>query len=257
MKYQSLYKFYWFGTCLRYLQDAKKDIPIHGPGLIMENIESFFDLLDELELHVTKGLAHSKLDSWIQNQNNLGDDALLSVEGAGELVEYMRSIRETLEIEIDGIGAYTPTTKRLDLKRLLDAVPDFFAPNIYINLPEIAQYDFSEGGKCIAFERPTAAAFHILRATESVLRYYYENMIKSSRISSRMWGPIVNELRKRNLTKKYGPLNNHLDNIRDSFRNPTQHPEAMYDIHEVQDLWAVCIDVNNRMIKILKDEGRI
>jgi hypothetical protein len=53
----------------------------------------------------------------------------------------------------------------------------------------------------------------------------------------------------------HGEVNNHLDNIRVSFRNPTQHPEAIYDIHEVQDLWSICVDVINRMVKILKDHG--
>ena len=42
-------------------------------------------------------------------------------------------------------------------------------------------------------------------------------------------------------------LLNNLDNIRQSFRNPTQHPEKIYDIQEVQDLWSLCVDVVNRM----------
>src|SRR5687767_6428536 len=111
--------------------------------------------------------------------------------------------------------------------------------------------------KCIAFERPTAAAFHILRGTEDVLRSYYRRMVRNGRIKSSMWGAIVQDLRKRGATKAHVTLNNHLDNIRSSFRNPTQHPEAIYDIHEVQDLWAVCIDVVNRMHKALVAEGRL
>lgn len=66
-----------------------------------------------------------------------------------------------------------------------------------------------------------------------------------------MWGPIVQDLRNKTKTRKHIALNNHLDNIRVSFRNPTQHPEALYDIHEVQDLLSVCIDVNNRMFKVI------
>ena len=45
---------------------------------------------------------------------------------------------------------------------------------------------------------------------------------------------------------------NHLDNIRDSFRNPTLHPNKRYDIQEVQDLLGVSVDVVNRMIKEIK-----
>jgi hypothetical protein len=41
-------------------------------------------------------------------------------------------------------------------------------------------------------------------------------------------------------------LLDHLDGIRTNFRNPTQHPDATYDIHEAQDLFSVCVDAVNR-----------
>lgn len=46
-------------------------------------------------------------------------------------------------------------------------------------------------------------------------------------------------------------LLDNLDNIRVSFRNPTQHPEKRYDIDEAQDLFNLCIEVVNRMAKDL------
>lgn len=63
-----------------------------------------------------------------------------------------------------------------------------------------------------------------------------------------MWGPMVTHLKKRK-AKPIPPatLLNNLDNIRVSFRNPTQHPEKIYDIQEVQDLFGLCVDVVNRM----------
>jgi hypothetical protein len=45
-----------------------------------------------------------------------------------------------------------------------------------------------------------------------------------------------------------GPLLNNLDNIREHYRNPTQHPDKVYDINEVQDLFGLCIDAINRMV---------
>ena len=85
----------------------------------------------------------------------------------------------------------------------------------------------------------------------------YSQMVKRNRITSTLWGQIVNDLRRKSLTKKYDALNNHLDNIRVSFRNPTQHPEKTYDIDEAQDLWSVCVDVVNRMVRILREESRL
>jgi hypothetical protein len=61
---------------------------------------------------------------------------------------------------------------------------------------------------------------------------------------------MVEHLRKRRATLTR-PLLDNLDNIRHSFRNPTQHPDKIYDIQEVQDLFGLCIDAVNRMVKIL------
>ena len=161
-----------------------------------------------------------------------------------------------MDAELQGLHAFVPKPKRLDLDKLLESIDDLFSPRTFDALPEIARYDFSYAGKCIAYELSTAAAFHILRGTEAVLRKYYEAMVKQKRIKSRNWGPIVNDLRARKATAQHKVLNNHLDNIRASFRNPTQHPEKVYDIHEVQDLFSLCVDVVNRMVSITEKANK-
>lgn len=257
MRYTSLGTFFFFGTCLRYLQDVRVGTPVKGNGYIIHNINSFYKSLEDLELQVTKRVANRKLRPILDNLESKDENYELNADEANELTTVMATVRTTLEAELAGVGAYIPTPKRLDINRLLGNVSELFAPGVYEELPEVALYDFEEAGKCIAYELPTAAAFHILRATEDILRFYYKHMVRQNRISSTNWGPIVNDLRVRTRTKKYDALNNHLDNIRHSFRNPTQHPEAIFDLHEVQDLWSLCVDVVNRMIKTLWEEGKI
>jgi hypothetical protein len=257
MKFQSLFKFYFFGTSLRYLQDVREGIKAHTQGWVIANIDSFLETLTELQLGVTERVAKSKLQPILDELNATSPNHVLTSKQATDLRSAVTAIRETLDAELAGVGAYTLTPKRIDLKRLVGEVDALFAPETFSMLPEIARFDFSEAGKCIAFERPTAAAFHMLRGTEATLRMYYQKMVRSNRISSQNWGPIVTDLRTRLRTKKFVALNNQLDNIRDSYRNPTQHPEAKYDIHEVQDLWSLCVDVVNRMIKNLRAEGLI
>jgi hypothetical protein len=54
-----------------------------------------------------------------------------------------------------------------------------------VNLPEdalavisdVTKKDFREAGRSIAFELPTAAGFHAMRAAEGTLREYYKLMI--------------------------------------------------------------------------------
>jgi hypothetical protein len=162
----------------------------------------------------------------------------------------MHDIRNTFFAEILGFNAYVVTDKRMDIKKLVDKVDGLFSPNVFESLPAIARYDFKEAGLCVAFELPTAAAFHILRGTEDVLRIYYKRYIRPVRLGL-TWGQIINELRnKRSGKKPDSILLNHLDNIRNSFRNPTQHPDKIYDINEVQDLFSLCIDVVSRMSSV-------
>ena len=87
-----------------------------------------------------------------------------------------------------------------------------------------------------------------MRATEATLRLYYEAKVGSS-AKGLMWGPMVIELRK--LPNPSLEVLDHLDNIRRNFRNPTQHPEKVYDLEEAQDLFGVCVDVINRSAKEL------
>lgn len=248
--------YYTFGTEMRYLQDAHASFLIDGDSYVRENIQRFLNNLQALELKVTERASWRLID-FLNNLESSDESPSLGEEKASLLREIMNEIRHTLDAEIAGMSAYTVTPKRLDSEKLLQNVSHLFAPDVFQLFSDIAKYDFNEAGKCIAFERPTAAAFHILRATEANLRLYYKNMVRQNRITSEMWGNIVADLREKNRTKKYTILNNQLDNIRHSFRNPTQHPEAIYDIHEVQDLLSICVDVNNRMFRTLLDEDRI
>jgi hypothetical protein len=249
---KSIVDYYYFGTELRYLADAKEGLPLEGDGYILQNIARFLENLDELGLMVTKRAA-SKLRQVFQDLEK-SEGERLSREQASELGSVMRTLKHTVDAEMAGMFAFITTSKRLDIERLLDNIAELFAPGVFSEFSDIARLDFMDAGRCIAFELPTAAAFHTLRATEANLRHYYMRMVRQQRVKSQMWGPIVQDLQKRRRSRKYATLNNHLDNIRLSFRNPTQHPEKVYDIQEAQDLMALSIDANNRMFKILEKE---
>lgn len=252
MRAQSIRGYYWFGTCLRYLQDVQAGIPLApegGGSYVCYNLEMFFQNLHELGLNVTERAAW-ELKEILTQLESKGPETTLTSDEARTLSKAATEVRKTLEAEIYGLEVYVVTPKRLDVKRLIEDPGSLFAPKVFGKLPSIAQYDLSEAAKCIAFERSTAAAFHILRATEDVLRDFYKALARQKRVDL-MWGPMVSDLKKRPKAKKHQVLLTHLDNIRLSFRNPTQHPEATYDIHEVQDLWGLCVDAINRMAKEL------
>jgi len=253
MKAKSIHDYFFFGTSVRYLQDAAEGYRIHSNksgAMVLSNLRMLLKALDDLGLQVSARAA-DKLRQIEVELVGTEAEAKLTKDQAQSLNREVGNFRRTLEAEIKGFDAYVLAPKRIDVRRLLGDVPSLFAPGVFTLLPTIAAFDLNEAGKCIAFERPTAAAFHILRATESVLRELYNRIVKRKRVSL-MWGPIVQDLKNRRALRSDESLINNLDDIRMHFRNPTQHPEKVYDIEEVQDLWGRCVDAINRMAKYLK-----
>lgn len=246
---------YWqFGTAVRYVQDATVGQSIHGDHNLLRNVDSILRKLEALGLQVTLRAC----DDLRLIQKELKDteaDSKLTVAQSVRLRRTITVLRKTLEAELKGFGAYVISPKRLDVERLVSDVPSLFAPGVFQALSPVAQLDLMEAGKCIAFERSTAAAFHLMRAVEDVLRGYYCHFVKRDRLSPLLWHPVVQALRTHRRAKTQTTLYANLDNIRVSFRNPTQHPDKVYDIHEVQDLLGLCVDVINRMRRIVEEDA--
>lgn len=236
-------RYVYLGSLVNQLQNPPSEISV---SRTLGMIEHFYDHLDELNLKVTKRAAHKLVDFYNLLQE-VDDASSLNEDGANRLSAIMSLLLETFDAEAQANLAYLVTDKRLDTNRLLNDISALLAPSVFDSLPSIAQYDITEAGKCIAYELPTSAAFHLLRGTEAVLRHFYLCYVKRNRIKSQMWGPVVEALRKCK-TPPPTPLTDNLDNIRKSFRNPTQHPDKIYDIQEVQDLFGLCVDVINRMV---------
>jgi hypothetical protein len=142
---------------------------------------------------------------------------------------------------------YSVESRRYNSEFLINAPERMFADDVFLRIPAIGRYDFGEAMKCLAFERPTAAAFHMLRGTEGLLQAVYKRRVRQNRLARPSWGPMVDQLRA--ITRR--PLNivalDTLDLIRRGYRNPTAHPEAMYSLAEAEDLLGLCIDVVNKI----------
>jgi hypothetical protein len=242
--------YFFFGTAVRYLQDARAGYRVcdySDSWHVRTNLQQIFGYMKDLNLRVSSLTnAAGTLRDILSELQKCGDDDVLSAEQAKKLNDAIEKLRETLEAELQATYAYTVLPKRVDISRLIEKPASLFAPGVFEKLPEIAKYDIGEAARCIAFELPTAAAFHLMRTTEAVLRVFYVSVVRSGR-RAKMWGEIVTDIRKRRVGKTHAVFLNHLDHLRNAFRNPTQHPDARYDIHEVQDLWSLAVDAINRM----------
>jgi hypothetical protein len=114
---------------------------------------------------------------------------------------------------------------------------------------EQALLDFREAGRCLAFELPTAAGFHAMRSTESVLRQYYE-LVFNKRTDRIEWGTCTYNLKSEGVNPKVVQI---LDQMRDLHRNPLMHPQDFLTMKEAIGLF----DIAKSAIGALAEEIRI
>jgi hypothetical protein len=251
MQSRAIWEYIYFGTALRYLQDARAGWKVGSTDewYVRRNLEHFIEDLKKFDLPVSyqsTGDLHKILGELRAVDD---DDATLTAEQAAELNQEMLFVRKTLEAESRLSIAYIVTEKRLDVKKLVGNVAALMSQGVWAKLPDLARADLAEAGKCVAFELPTASAFHSLRATEGVLRHFYRGVIKQKRLADPMWGPMVEQMRQKKSNRPDDTLLDVLDRIRVNFRNPTNHPDAMYDIHEAQDVFLACLEAIGRMVR--------
>ncbi len=250
MKRIPIYDYFAFGYNYNILRFSKKGMTVHGESnSLLDRINEFLSYADGLNLQVTNQAAG--MLRLIQSRvKKLPVDSKMDGDLETEVHEAIEQLDKTLDAELQLRYAYIVTPKRFDLDNLLYSPGNLFAKGVYSTLPTITQFDFAQACHCIGFALSTAAAFHLMRGTEGALRYYYTTIVKRGRTKSLMWNAMIMHLRKRSDVPKKSLLD-HLDNIRINFRNPTQHPDARYDLDQAQDLLSLSIDATNQMMKDL------
>jgi hypothetical protein len=177
----------------------------------------------------------------VEDDNNLPPDVVRALVDQSTILENV-AFAEALTKKI-----YILPSRRFNTEYLLAEPQKLLKEGAYDKLEEIAKIDFASSCRCILFGEATAAAFHILRVTESVLKSYYFHHRRQNRIAKPMWGPMIDQLKSKTKNKPPTALLASLDLIRTAYRNPTQHPEATYEIDSAQDLFGVCLDAIGKM----------
>ncbi len=256
MKESKIYKYYAFGYNYRVLRYPSVGWSLFSGDEALKNkgfvglLEDFFTNLEELNLQVTQ-VAAAKLKETAERVKALPKDSKLDATLCKEFSERIESVDATLDAELNLRTAFIVTPKRIHVEHLLNSPTSLFGNQVFDVLPTVCQFDFREGCRCVAFALPTAAAFHFMRATEGLIRELYCHVIKRKRLKTMLWHPMVEQLKNRRGNPVPKTLLDNLDNIRINFRNPTSHPEARYEMDEIQDLLPITIDVANRIAKLL------
>ncbi len=240
---RDLYKFYTFGWDFNIMCSPYKTITIKTVRNIIRKFKNFVVIYD---FKIAKVAMKNELDVIAKLIKNMPDEQVTPANVIEELKKFSLKIETTLDAELKSTHAYILDEKRLGLNRLLNDAQELFGDGVFNKLSKQAQMDFMEAGRCLAFERYTASAFHILRATEEMLIVYYKHKIKQKRVKELLWYPMVKHLSgKRGVPPALMAV---LDSVRLDFRNPTAHPEKFYGEDEVQKLFSHCADIVNRIV---------
>jgi hypothetical protein len=165
------------------------------------------------------------------------------------VVSAIQSLETVMGSDLPGLSCYLVSPKGIyKTEALIENADENFGETIRAGVPERAREDFKEAGRCLAFERPTACAFHLWRAIETVMDAYYLRLTSKSFKEAgvtRNWDRYVKAL---NEAHAEGKITQFLDHIRKEYRNPQTHPEVMVSVDEAFSLFGVASSVINQMV---------
>lgn len=108
--------------------------------------------------------------------------------------------------------------------------------------------DIREAGKCLAFELSTAAGFHVFRATETVLRGYWDAVSGGQPPPTRKTlGSYLTQMTKKNFGS--AKVKATLTQMKDLHRNPIAHPQDTLSLDEAVSLFGICNSAIGVMLK--------
>lgn len=243
---QDTYVYIQIGLCIRLLRNVSVSQKASTSKITIETLKTNlqkgnFDVSLSAMTSASYGEMFKKLQA-IDDDNYLPPDVVRALVDQSTILENV-VFAEALTKKI-----YILPSRRFNTEYLLAEPQRLLKRGAYDKLEEIAKIDFASSCRCILFGEATAAAFHILRVTESVLKSYYFHHRRQNRLTKPIWGPIIDQLKSKTKNKPPTALLASLDLIRTAYRNPTQHPEATYEIDSAQDLFGVCLDAIGKMI---------
>ena len=148
----------------------------------------------------------------------------------------LKEFETVLSAEFQSLNTYFVEQKlAFNTKDLIENAERMFPEAVVKIQPGQAIEDIRQAGKCIVFDLPTGAGFHLMRATESVIRKYYD-VVVSKKPKTRNWGKYVEDLKKKGADKKVVGL---IDQIREMHRNPIMHPEVVLSMDEATTLLGI------------------
>ena len=149
----------------------------------------------------------------------------------------LREFQIVWQTELGKMDTYYISQKGIySTSDLIERADNVLPIEIADTLPEPIRFDLRQAGRCLAFDLATAAAFHIMRALEGVLRDFYCPIFLGTKPKARNWNGYIQCLKNTGADPKILAI---LDQIRSLHRNPTIHPQEVLTINEAMTLFGI------------------
>jgi hypothetical protein len=257
----------WFAV---YSHASGFSIPLRGLSMRRINVFSFYKLgacVAPLRLigWLESDMAHEVLFAAEQQLRKLREEKLSSMQvltgpaitisvdidaAYKQLAKGGRVYGDEEKILLKSVGefetileAQTPTehTYAIDQLRgysmpiLVDGADQNLSPKTITAVGEEVKKDIQEAGRCLAFELPTAAGIHMMRAFEKVLRKFYRAF--TGKIEERTdIHTLIDRLRK--VPDVDPKVLNVLDEVRNLHRNPLAH-DVFLDMDQAVEIFDI------------------
>jgi hypothetical protein len=177
MRRVNLFSFYKLGACLSPLRLVgwfERDLA----SRILVSAQQQLTKLGEEALASIKVLSRSAAGIRVDIDESFGDLYKLGRVSPDDEERLAKSIGEFEAI----LEAQTPTeyiyaieqVRGFSMPILVDSADQNLSAQTLARLPSDVKRDIQEAGRCLAFELPTAAGIHTMRAFEKTLRRFYE-----------------------------------------------------------------------------------
>lgn len=144
----------------------------------------------------------------------------------------------------------------LSIDKLLKGGGNGYPEKTKTRLTSLCLSEIDEAGRCLVYERSTAAGFHMLRSVELTIRQYLLAVpgFVMPPLNRQNWGEYLKLLGDNGASRD---VTDHLHNIKDNYRNPLMHPEDTLEIDEAVSLFGVAQSMNEMLIADMKKRGLI
>lgn len=257
----NIFNFYAFGADMRRLRNLEPGTKLRdNPDLIQmfvtaTHVSDWFGLEDlcktylpssgaklaEIKSYLTEGFLHPP-DGIIVNE--------ITELDARTIGQQVGEFETLLDDELSKLPFFCLEDEKignLSVAKLRKGASKGYPEKVRGRLTDACRSEIDESGKCLVFERSTAAGFHILRSVEITIRQYLLAVpgFVMPPLNRQNWGEYLRLLKDNNASRE---VTDQLHNIKDNYRNPLMHPEDTLELSDAVSLFAVAQSINEVLI---------